>query len=387
MMGVDLFDAVGGSLQLGDNRIISTTSAGVASISSSSVSLEQFPALTAGLGRLRGFVHRPQIDASIQPVQQRFYHQPLALRQPISDELRRMERDGVIEKIDSSPWISNLVVARKKNNQIRVCTNLSAVNKALIPARFPLPTMEELTARLAGSTVFSKIDLRWGYTQLELAEECRYLTAFVSHDGVYQWRSLPFGLATGPSAFQQVVRSMLEGLEGCVNILDDILVYAADMDEHDKRLRLVSTRLQKYGATVRVDKCAIGVPEVEFNGHLLSAAGIRPLTSNVEAILRLPVPGNQRQLLRFLCTATYYMKFVLASPHSASPYVVYSERMWSGRGPWTASKRFRLSRTNSQVSRYWLTLTSLPGHTSRVTLRPTRWERSSHKSKMALNGR
>ena len=142
MMGVDLFDAISGSLQLGDNRIISTTSAGVASISSSSVSLEQFPALTAGLGRLRGFVHRPQIDTSIKPVQQRFYHQPLALRQPISDELRRMERDGVIERIDSNPWISNLVVARNKNNQIRVCTNLSAVKKALIPARFPLPTME-----------------------------------------------------------------------------------------------------------------------------------------------------------------------------------------------------------------------------------------------------
>jgi hypothetical protein len=69
---------------------------------------------------------------------------------------------------------------------------------------------------------------------------------------------------------------MLEGLEGCVNILDDIVVFAVDMEEHDKRLRLVLNRLQKYGATVRVDKCAIGVPEVEFNGHLLSAAGDPP---------------------------------------------------------------------------------------------------------------
>ena len=110
--------------------------------------------------------------------------------------------------------------------------------------------MEELTERLAGSTVFSKIDLRWGYTQLELAEECRYLTAFVTHDCVFQWRSLPFGLSTGPSAFQQVVRRILEGLEGCVIILDDILVYAADMVEHDKRMSLLLTRLQKYGATV-----------------------------------------------------------------------------------------------------------------------------------------
>jgi hypothetical protein len=137
MMRVDLFDAVGGSLQLGDNRIISTTSAGVASISASSlVSLERFLGLTGKLGRLRGFVHRPQIDPSIKPVQQRFYHQPLALRSPISDELRRMERDGVIERIDSSQWISNLVVARKKNNQIRLCVSLSSVNKALISRGF-----------------------------------------------------------------------------------------------------------------------------------------------------------------------------------------------------------------------------------------------------------
>jgi hypothetical protein len=58
------------------------------------VSLADYPMLTTGFGRLKGFVHRPHIDPSVRPVQQKFYHQPLALRQPISDELRRMEREG-----------------------------------------------------------------------------------------------------------------------------------------------------------------------------------------------------------------------------------------------------------------------------------------------------
>jgi hypothetical protein len=64
---------------------------------------------------------------------------------------------------------------------------------------------------VAGYTIFSKIDLRWGYTQLVLARDRRYLSAFVSHIGVRQFTTLPFGLATGPSAFQQVVRKMLRG--------------------------------------------------------------------------------------------------------------------------------------------------------------------------------
>ena len=111
------------------------------------------------------------------------------------------------------------MVARKRCGGVRICVNLSAFNKAFIPERFPLPTRMELTEKVAGCTVFSKLDLAWGYMQLELAENCRYLTAFVTHDGVFQWRSLPFGLATGPSALQQVVRLMLQGLDGCANIL------------------------------------------------------------------------------------------------------------------------------------------------------------------------
>jgi hypothetical protein len=311
VMGVDLFDALGGSVQLGDTSLISRPIDAVMSLSLSttSVSLADYPTLTNGFGRLKGFVHRPHIDLSVRPVQQKFYHQPLALRQPISDELQRMERDGIFERSDTSVWMSNIVVARKKSGGVRICVNLSDVNKALIPQRYPLPTMEELTEQIAGATVFSKLDLAWGYLQLELAEECRYITAFVSHEGVFQFRSLPFGLTSGPSAFQQVVRIITE-LPGCVNILDDLLIWGRDMAEHDARLRNVLDRLAKYGATLRVEKCVLGQPEVDFNGHRVSANGVRPLQSNVAALKRIPPPTNQRQLSRFVGAATYYAKFV-----------------------------------------------------------------------------
>jgi RNase H-like domain found in reverse transcriptase/Reverse transcriptase (RNA-dependent DNA polymerase)/Integrase zinc binding domain/Integrase core domain len=314
VMGVDLFDRLGGVIHLGSTSFvasdISIPISGMTSSLASSVSLQQFPVLLKPSGTLRGFVHQPKVDPTVLPVQQRFWHQPLAMREPIERELQRLQREGIIERIDTSPWLSNVVTARKKDGSVRLCVNLKEVNKALIPEKFPLPTMDELTEKVAGCKIFSKIDLLWGYLQLPLHQQSRYLTSFITHVGVFQYTSLPFGLATGPSAFQQVIRKILHGLPGCTNILDDILVYGQSMEEHDENLRRVLQRLQHYNATVRPDKCVIGAAEVDFNGHSISAAGVRPLQSNVDAILRIPTPADQRQLLRFVCTATYYMKFV-----------------------------------------------------------------------------
>ena len=82
------------------------------------------------------------------------------------------------------------------------------------------------------------------------------------------------------------------------------------MPEHDVRLRQVLQRLADCNATLRVDKCVLGKPEVDFNGHRVSAAGVGPLQSNVDAIVKMPVPTDQRQILRFMCTSAYYLKFV-----------------------------------------------------------------------------
>ena len=127
---------------------------------------------------------------------------------------------------------------------------------------------------------------------------------------MWQFKSLPFGLATGPSAFHKVIRKILEGLDGCVSILDDILVYGRSMAEPDERLRRVLDRLVQYNATINRGKCFIGVPEVEFNGNHVSGTGVKPLLSNVSAILNILVPIDARQLLCFVCTASHYMKFI-----------------------------------------------------------------------------
>ena len=126
IMGVDLFDALGGSIFLADANIV-TKSSVIATVRPEQISV----ALKAS-GTLKGFEHRPMVDPSVRPVQQKFWYPPLARREPIAAELRCIDASGVIERVDASPWTSNVVASKMKDGSLRLCVNLTDVNKALI---------------------------------------------------------------------------------------------------------------------------------------------------------------------------------------------------------------------------------------------------------------
>lgn len=105
----------------------------------------------------------------MSPVFQPLRQLPLALRDDVTDDLQKLLYSGITERVNASLRISNLVVARKKMGGLRPCIDLRQVNKAVIPDRYPLPTMEDLSAKFNGSKVLSKLDLRQGYLQVPLA--------------------------------------------------------------------------------------------------------------------------------------------------------------------------------------------------------------------------
>ena len=285
VMGVDLFDALGFCVRDPRDVCISTVH--------STVSLQQ---------------HRPTVDLSVTPVKQALRRLPLALRDEISADMQRQLQLGHIEKENTpSRWLSNIVPIRKPDEKLRVCLDLTTVNRAIIPEVYPLPTMEELTNQMAGSTIFSKIDLRWGYLQVQLAEDNRYPTIFIVPDlGVYRYTKLCFGICCGP---QQIVRDITKGLDDCVNLLDDILVHGKDRAEHDTRLRTVLQRLPDHRATVNADKSVLGADAVDFDGLRFSANGVSPIDSHTAAIRDMKPPSNAKMLRSWLGSTGYYMRF------------------------------------------------------------------------------
>ena len=305
LMGVNLFDKLGFKLHDPKGERIQTVAEDY---------MTRYPSAFAGFGECIGYCHAPRIDPRITPVSQGLRRLPFSVREEVSSELKRLESENIIERVDSSAWISNLVIARRKTGELRLCVDLKAVNKAVILDKYPFPTLNELSAQFHGATIFTKLDMRRSYLQVPLAKHSRHLTAFVTHEGVFQYRRMPYELSSAPSAFQKIISSVLAGIPGVLNLLDDVVICGNDKDEHDQRLQEVMTRLKKHNLTLNKDKCTFAAREIDFLGYRVSAEGVMPMHDNVEAIRKLKAPTNTKELSSFLGSTNYYRKFV---PHYA----------------------------------------------------------------------
>ncbi len=160
---------------------------------------------------------------------------------------------------------------------MRLCIDLRGPNKAVVPDKYPLPTIEELTTLFYGSSVFTKLDLKQGYMQIPLHEDSRNLTAFVTHMGLFHFKRIPFGLSSAPSCFQKIMATVLAGLPGTAVYLDDIVVHGKDVATHDECLRRVFTALSRHNLTLNTEKCVFAAPAIDFVGLRVSSSGIAPL--------------------------------------------------------------------------------------------------------------
>ena len=150
----------------------------------------------------------------------------LLLIPKVKDELKRMQSMGVITKINEpTEWCAGIVAVPKPNNKIRICMDLTKLNESVCRERHILPSVNHTLAQLSGATVFSKLDANSGFWQINLVEESRRLTTFITPFGRYYFNRLPFGITSAPEYFQRNMSQILEGLDGVVCMMDDILIY------------------------------------------------------------------------------------------------------------------------------------------------------------------
>ncbi|CAF1071977.1 unnamed protein product, partial [Brachionus calyciflorus] len=137
-----------------------------------------------------------------------------------------MIENDVIEPVNGpTPWVSPVVPVPKPDppNEERICTDAREMNKAILRTKHPFPTVEDLAVKLNGAKYISKYDLKSGYNQLYLHESSRYIIAFCTHIGVFQYKRLNFCINAASEIFQKTIEQVLSGLDGCVNISDDII--------------------------------------------------------------------------------------------------------------------------------------------------------------------
>ena len=205
-------------------------------------------------------------------------------------------------------WVSPLVVIPKHNSDHNV--DMRRGNEAVIRERHPIPTIDDILLDLNGASVFSKLDLKWGFYQIELDLPSREITTFVTNRGLFRYKRLLFGVSCAPECYQHVIHQVLEGCPGTHNISDDIIVYGRDQAEHDKRLDQVFQRLSSRGLTVNPEKCKFNMTELTFMGHVLSGKGIAPQQAKEEAVLRIKVPETPSDVRSFMGLVNFCAHFV-----------------------------------------------------------------------------
>ena len=221
-----------------------------------------------------------------------------------------MERSGVISRVqDPTPWCAGIMVVPKKAVAVRICVDLKALNECVQRETYPIPKVDETLAQLSGATIFSRIDANSGFWQIPLARKSRLLKTFFTPFGRYSFNKLPFRISSVPELFQRRMNKLLEGLEGVLCHMDDVLISGRNRSQHDARLLAILERLDTAGITVNAEKCMFGKESVRFLGHIVDKNGIRADPDKTSAILQMEAPKTVTELRRFMGMTNQLGKF------------------------------------------------------------------------------
>ena len=185
------------------------------------------------------------------------------LRDKLEKELTKMEKEGVICKVDeTTDWVHSLVMSQKSNRKLRICFDSKDFNKAIKLCHHKTPTLDKLTHKFAGAQFFSKLDAKNGHRAVKLDDESSLLTTFNSLFGRYCFLRMLFRLVMSQDVFQQKMDQFLKPCHGTMGIANDIVVFGQTEKEHDDNLHNLMTKALDYGLVLNSEKCVIKTPGI-----------------------------------------------------------------------------------------------------------------------------
>ena len=246
------------------------------------------------------------------PFKEAYRRIPPQMYDEVKAHIQEMLDLGAIRP-SNSPWASAIVLVRKKDGRLRFCIDLRRLNNRTVKDAYSLPRIESILDSLGGAQIFTTLDLKAGYWQVEMAEECKAYTAFTCGPlGFYECDTMPFGATNAPATFQRLMHDCLGDLNmnWCIVYLDDIIVFSDTKEEHLKRLEAVFQKLMAAGLKLKPTKCFFFKDEIEYLGHVVSGKGISTNPKKIEAVTKWPTPKTVYDVRSFLGFVGYYRRFI-----------------------------------------------------------------------------
>ena len=267
-----------------------------------------------GLGKFPGDPYKLRLKPDAVPAKHRPRKVPVHLQDAFHEEVERLVKIDVLEKVtEPTEWVNSFVIVEKVidssnahspnhviKKSIRLCIDLKDLNEALEREPYYSRSIDELISMFAGAKVFTIVDMDKGYWQVVLHPESRKYTCMAFDIGRYQFKRLPMGSKVASDIFQRMLDSVYIGLPGVTGIADDMVIFGRNEEEHDRNLILFLETTRKNGRILNKRKLQFKKEEVSFFGHRWNSTGISPDPKKTESILKMQFPPDKETMHSFL---------------------------------------------------------------------------------------
>jgi len=264
------------------------------------------------LGRTSFMQHTIYRDHT-RPIHIKQFRLPWEHRQHIHNFVDELLKKGCIQ-ISKSPYNAPIFCVQKPHGGgLRVVQDFRQLNERTVPDRYVIREIADCIDEIGRrkSQIFTSLDLTSGFWQLKLNPESRECTAFtVPGRGRYEWVTMPMGLHGAPASFARMMDCVMQGAEGIITYIDDLLIHSPTEKQHLVDLQTCLERLSRYNLKLNLTKCLFAASKIPYLGYTLTREGVQPGEEKTKAVQMMPEPNTVRKIKEFTGLTNYFRHMI-----------------------------------------------------------------------------
>ena len=286
--------------------------------------MEVFAWKQEGMGEVDSAVitHRLNVNPSFKTVKQKRRSFALERHKAINEEVSKLLQAKVIREVEYLEWLANVVLVKKANGKWRLCIDFTDINKAYPKDSFPLPRIDLIVDATAGHELLSFMDTFFGYNQISMDPNDQENTSFVTGQGTYCYRVMPFGLKNVGATYQRLVNKMFHKQIGASMevYIDNMLVKSIKAKLHITHLAKAFQVMKSYNMKLNLAKCASGVSAGNFLDFIVNSRGIEANPDKIKVVLDMLPPSNIKDIQRLTGRISMLSRFVSRASDKCQPF-------------------------------------------------------------------
>ena len=266
--------------------------------------------------------HRLNVSPSFKPIKQKRRSFTPERQKAINEVVNKLLQAGAIREVEYPEWLANVVLVKKANDKWRLCIDFTDVNKACPKDSFPLPRIDLIVDATAGHELLSFMDVFSGYNQISMDPDDQEKTSFITEQGTFCYRVMPFGLKNAGATYQRLVNRMFQKQIGTSMevYIDDMLVNSTTAELHIAHLSEAFQILREYNMKLNPAKCAFGVSAGKFLGFIVNNRGIEANPDKIKVVLDMPPPSSIKEVQRLTGRIAALSRFISRASDKCQPF-------------------------------------------------------------------